>query len=424
MAISRQLAVALWFLVATAVVAPALLASLATAANVSTKVSLVARQPSFLDSVWKHMQSAACRLHRFGSTAGYAYNRLWKSRTHSSGTPDDVASAYIGLIARTNGSEGIMAEQPRLAADASLDSRVSTLATLPLLYRYAFYSAATYCDDGATVEKLTQVKLQEGGTPLPLTGAQIVHWYDEDSMGHYVAVNPAQRAVVLTFRGSNNNRNFMDAADVYEIKPNATLYDAPPGSSLALPPRDAKARVFRGFSRSAERQIETAIRQLHDAHEKHGNYSVVIAGHSLGGAVAQLAALYARIHYRDRLPLDAVYTYGKPIVGNALFEDWSVNVIGPTPFLRFVSSNDVVPHLWYDNNARNNPESRIRQAEGATEIYCPDYDAPNMIVCNGETDPRCSEMQDCTKLTWEHHSEYAGFRATKSVCLLTAFQQS
>ncbi|KAI9590921.1 Alpha/Beta hydrolase protein [Syncephalis fuscata] len=242
-------------------------------------------------------------------------------------------------------------------------------------------------------------------------------------MGHYVAVSPDQKAVILSFRGSNNNRNFMDAADVSEGQPEPNLYGVPVNNIDQLPPMPNRARLFNGFARSARSQIETAVEKLYDAYSKNPTYSVIITGHSLGGAVSQLAALYARIRYRKTMPLAAVYTYGKPIIGNALFEDWSVSIIHPTPFFRFVSSDDVVPLLWYDNNSRKTPESRVRHALGAQEVYCPDFSSPTMIVCKGELDSECSEMQDCTRLSWAHHSEYAGFRATKSVCLLAQFRK-
>ncbi|KAI8050186.1 Alpha/Beta hydrolase protein [Syncephalis plumigaleata] len=388
--------------------------STVAAASINAKVSLARRAPSMFDSMWKHLLSTTCRLHRFGATAGYAYNRLWKSSSNAAGSPIDVANAYANLTSVIKGEADVLAPQPTVEKSAALDDKVNVLATLPLLYRYAFYSAATYCENGDVVKKLTGVKLQEDTLAIPLTGATITHWYDIDSVGHYVAVNEQQKAVVLAFRGSNNNRNFLDAADVTETSPDPVLYNVPANDTANdIPPMKSGTQSNRNGGESVDDRLPSAHRLL-----------VIITGHSLGGAVAQLAALHARVKYRTELPLTAVYTYGKPIIGNALFEDWSVDVIQPTPFLRFVSSNDVVPNLWYDNNARKKIESRVRHATGAKEIYCPDPASPKMVICKNETDSECSEMQVCTQLSWEHHSEYAGFRATKSVCLLAEFSKN
>ena len=67
---------------------------------------------------------------------------------------------------------------------------------------------------------------------------------------------------------------------------------------------------------------------------------IVITGHSLGGALAILAAAdlvpyYGRIH--------SIYTFGQPRIGNQQFAEWFQNLHQNT--FRIVHYADVVPHM-------------------------------------------------------------------------------
>ena len=72
--------------------------------------------------------------------------------------------------------------------------------------------------------------------------------------------------------------------------------------------------------------------------------ALYITGHSLGGAMATLAA--AKIHQepRYRAFLKAVYTFGQPAVGDASFGRECKDGFGDY-YYRHVYRNDVVPHL-------------------------------------------------------------------------------
>ena len=61
-------------------------------------------------------------------------------------------------------------------------------------------------------------------------------------------------------------------------------------------------------------------------------------GHSLGGAIAVLAAAT----FSDQAT--AVYTYGQPRVGDKAFSDAYDSVLGDVTF-RYVNNHDIVPHV-------------------------------------------------------------------------------
>ena len=69
------------------------------------------------------------------------------------------------------------------------------------------------------------------------------------------------------------------------------------------------------------------------------NYTIIITGHSLGGAEAQIAAVFAAGKLKRRP--DAVITYGTPLVGDHSFTSYYDTVVGCDRTLRIVSKGDL-----------------------------------------------------------------------------------
>ena len=73
-----------------------------------------------------------------------------------------------------------------------------------------------------------------------------------------------------------------------------------------------------------------------------GNRTVWITGHSLGGALAELCA--AQAVFVSNIPVQGVYTFGQPRVGNKDFAEAVGRRIGSRIF-RFVNDRDIVPRV-------------------------------------------------------------------------------
>lgn len=149
----------------------------------------------------------------------------------------------------------------------------------------------------------------------------------------YLAVRPDQFAV-LAFRGTTDFADWKTNADL--VRRRFELSDAYPIPINARrrqlerpigPPVD----VHQGFLAAYE-AIGAAVRAAVDAHVP-GNLGLYITGHSLGGALAQIAS--AKLE-RDNLA--ACYTFGSPRVGTADFD-----LLVKCPHYRVVNDNDVVP---------------------------------------------------------------------------------
>ena len=92
--------------------------------------------------------------------------------------------------------------------------------------------------------------------------------------------------------------------------------------------------VHRGFHTGftvVKSRIEQELRRLPDR-------KVVLTGHSLGGALATIAAA----EWQGVFPIDAIYTYGQPAVGRGNFPAFMRKHYGEI-FYRFVNDDDIVP---------------------------------------------------------------------------------
>ena len=85
----------------------------------------------------------------------------------------------------------------------------------------------------------------------------------------------------------------------------------------------------RGFDR-AQQQLEEELNRLSPS-------TVLITGHSLGGALATVAAAA----WQGKYPISGVYTFGQPAVGRGEFQDFfETHYSGK--FFRFVNDKDIV----------------------------------------------------------------------------------
>lgn len=139
-----------------------------------------------------------------------------------------------------------------------------------------------------------------------------------------VALDSTAQAIVLAFRGSHSVRNWL-----------ADLAAGQQPISWC-----AGCMVHDGFYSAymdEAAQLRTTISALKRAHP---SYRIVATGHSLGGALAQLAAADLRAH---GLAVDA-FTYGSPRIGNEQLSHFISTQPGGNNF-RVTHADDPVPRL-------------------------------------------------------------------------------
>jgi len=157
------------------------------------------------------------------------------------------------------------------------------------------------------------------------------------------------RAMLIAFRGT----------EVSQIKDWFTNIMA-----IAVPAPSGVGKIHKGFASAFAAvwpQLEAALSEHYD-----GQVPIWITGHSLGGALATLAT--AQLRFNARLPVQGLYTFGQPRVGDREFIRF-LRLAMPGRVVRFVNNKDIVPQVpapgillkyWHgDREARYAPEGKL-----------------------------------------------------------------
>lgn len=121
------------------------------------------------------------------------------------------------------------------------------------------------------------------------------------------------------------------------------------------------SRVHRGFASAYDSVRDGITRMLPPG------VNLVIAGHSLGGALATLCAE----DLNDLYPIDSVFTFGSPRVGNGPFARAYNAQLGDLT-ARLVNAGDPVPHLpWVFGTYRHVGTQHYLHRDGTLRVDQP-----------------------------------------------------
>jgi len=158
----------------------------------------------------------------------------------------------------------------------------------------------------------------------------------------FVLYYPKNDTVVLSFQGTQGD-SLGDWVDDFMF----AMSEPPMEWAWPTAPdeMDISIRLEDGFMYAWEELRQAAWDYVTKLLAKHPDATFIVTGHSLGGALASLAA--ADLNYNG-LPVERVYTFGAPRVGNlgwAFFYNEMLNLKGRT--FRVVNERDPVPHIPY-----------------------------------------------------------------------------
>jgi hypothetical protein len=187
----------------------------------------------------------------------------------------------------------------------------------------------------------------------------------------YVGYCPKLNAVVASIRGTESLANWIE---------NLELSHAFPVTAPSWMPQDIK--IHKGFysvyqDLTSVGMTDTMVNTI----KAHPNATILIVGHSLGGAIATMMA--SDLAANHNIVADDVYTFGQPRVGNEAFAMWYRSTIDG--HYRVTHYKDIVPHL---------PLKMMKYYHVATEVwYTTETYAPGgYTVCDGSgEDPKCAD---------------------------------
>lgn len=200
-------------------------------------------------------------------------------------------------------------------------------------------------------------------------------------------------AIVVAFRGTYSITNTV--VDLSTVPQEYVPYPSPEDGG-ETPPKEPDHRctnctVHMGFLSSWKAARDDVLPHLKQLHQQYPDYPLYLIGHSLGGAVAALAALELKVIFGwDNI---VVTTFGEPRVGNEGFVKYLNTVFelnkGSKPveeqiYRRLTHVDDPVPLL---------PLSEWGYKSHAGEIFISKPDLPpepsDIYPCVGDHDPNC-----------------------------------
>ncbi|KAG2495123.1 hypothetical protein HYH03_006733 [Edaphochlamys debaryana] len=180
----------------------------------------------------------------------------------------------------------------------------------------------------------------------------------------FVHLNHATCEVVVAFRGTqmdlkNHPKDALNDLRALLVSPEEAIFGAVPHAPQGPLQLLAKPHVHLGFQACYKSVFQDVRRAVADvlSRDPEGKWRVVLTGHSLGGALATLAAYdLANIYQNAAQDRVVCYTFGAPRVCNGSFAR-SYDQLVPNTW-RFSNVNDVVPmvplvHWSYCHVGRN-----------------------------------------------------------------------
>lgn len=199
-------------------------------------------------------------------------------------------------------------------------------------------------------------------------------------------------AIIVAFRGTYSLTNTI--IDLSTVPQEYVPYPAPDDDDPNGDGADkcTNCTVHMGFMSSWRSARDVVLPALKAARERHPGYPVHLIGHSLGGAVAALAALEMRLSLG--LTDLTVTTFGEPRIGNKALVRYLDAAFGlkngseadaeKLPYRRVTHANDPVPLLplteWgFRSHAGEVYISRAELQPGPEDLR----------LCRGDNDPEC-----------------------------------
>jgi hypothetical protein len=152
----------------------------------------------------------------------------------------------------------------------------------------------------------------------------------------FVGFDAPRNMIVVSFRGSKTLSNWINDMRFAHV-------DTPF-------PECTGCFLHKGFIRSYDSIAVPLFVAVGQLRSQYNTSKLMVTGHSLGGALAQLAALDLIIHDQFAVFSAALYTFGSPRIGNNNFQ---LYLQSKTFGWRVVNQRDLVPQVAHHCNLSN-----------------------------------------------------------------------
>ncbi|KAF8075191.1 lipase [Lyophyllum atratum] len=228
-----------------------------------------------------------------------------------------VLSAVSGLVA--------VHAAPQLATRQSVSQL--TAAQIAAYRPFTHYASTAYCQPASTLAWNCGANCNANPGFKPVAsggdGSNTQFWY--------VGYDSTLRTVVVGYQGT-------DSSQIMPIVTDGNFFLTNLDSSL-FPGISSSIEVHNGFGDAQAKSATAVLAAVQTAMSRNGATAVTIVGHSLGGAIALISAVYLPLHLPAGTTFKTV-TYGMPRVGNQAFADY---VDGHASLSHINNQDDIVP---------------------------------------------------------------------------------
>ncbi|PFH51568.1 hypothetical protein AMATHDRAFT_142271 [Amanita thiersii Skay4041] len=260
------------------------------------------------------------------------------------------------------------------AVPVTLQSRSETplsAAELSGLAPYTQFARAAYCP----TSKLTGWNCGEACSALAGFQPTLVGGDGNLVQIFFVGFYPAKNTVVVAHEGT-------DPTKFLSLLTDANIFMGSLSPSL-FPGISSNAQVHEGFRDAHAKTASSVLAEVKKLMAAHNTNSVTLVGHSLGGAIAELDALFLTLNIPGA-SIKAV-TYGTPRVGNP---DFAELIDSKVPdFSRINNEKDVIPIVPGRFLGFAHPEGEIHITSPGHAIHCSGNDDADDPDCTISTVP-------------------------------------
>ncbi|KAH9950599.1 Alpha/Beta hydrolase protein [Amylocystis lapponica] len=243
---------------------------------------------------------------------------------------------------------------------------------------YTQFARAAYCP----TDKITGWSCGDACNALPGFQPTLTGGDGNDVQLFFVGYWPDNNTVVVAHEGTDPTQFLSDLTDVDILTENL--------NGTMFPGVSSDVSVHSGFANEQAKTASSIMAEVKNLISQHGATSVLTIGHSLGGAIAELDALFLVMNLPSNIHVKS-FTFGTPRVGNPAFATFFDSLV--TDFTRLNNELDPIPtvpgrflgfqhpageiHIVKDNEAVSCPG-----ADDGTDSQCSDKAVPNVFVGN------------------------------------------
>lgn len=166
-----------------------------------------------------------------------------------------------------------------------------------------------------------------------------------------------------------------------------------------------RAMVHEGFYKLWKRTNTRIVLEVQKVLDQSKYTKVICIGHSLGGALAQMDAVFLRNKLPTRIKVEYV-GFGVPRVGDGRWADVVEKRLGNSQ-VHITNADDIVPHT---------PPSKAGYRQTGNEIWI-NPRGDKAVLCRGRENERCAAGVETETLGWgAHGGPYFGVKMQSELC--------